>query len=163
MQYIYDRSISHKQNYDAYLRSEAWEEKRLAAMERAGHKCQVCSSCDKLSAHHNSYKHLFDEPMVDLCVLCQTCHMRHHGDEIRQKRKLMLDRMTDKQRAEFHRKRIAKQKKLSKGYQPLQVRDMNRNQPPELPPLKSYKHRQKIVGIMNRLPDINPPSYGKRV
>jgi hypothetical protein len=66
---------SQKARYDAYLKSHEWEVKRIAAIERAGHKCQICSSTDRLHVHHNSYEHLGNEPDCDLVALCNGCHL----------------------------------------------------------------------------------------
>jgi len=61
--------------YAEYLETEHWQEKRLEALERAGHRCQVCGTDQApLEVHHNSYEHLFDEDPEDLCVLCDECH-----------------------------------------------------------------------------------------
>lgn len=69
---------STRPNYDEYIRSPKWLQKRLAALARAGYKCQLCSSTIKLHTHHNSYDHLGNEPMEDLCVMCERCHSLYH-------------------------------------------------------------------------------------
>lgn len=69
--------------YLAYLDSPTWAKKRQEALERAGHKCQLCASIGQLQVHHNTYKRLGNELPTDLCVLCRNCHIRHHPDKIR--------------------------------------------------------------------------------
>jgi len=64
--------------YRDYLESEEWQSKRLAAIARAGHRCQLCNSAGALEVHHRSYARLFDEAPMDLTVLCQECHHAHH-------------------------------------------------------------------------------------
>lgn len=64
-------------NYSAYLRSDAWQERRKAALKRAGNRCTLCAATDNLQVHHNSYKNLGNELPEDLTVLCDSCHERH--------------------------------------------------------------------------------------
>ena len=60
--------------YDEYMQSLAWEEKRQEAICRAGHKCQSCGRTRDLEVHHLHYNTLFDERPEDLQVLCVRCH-----------------------------------------------------------------------------------------
>ena len=67
-------------DYHDYLTSDAWHAKRTLALQRAGHRCQLCSShSGPLNVHHNSYERLGDEEQEDLIVLCRDCHQRFHG------------------------------------------------------------------------------------
>jgi 5-methylcytosine-specific restriction endonuclease McrA len=70
--------LERRRDYLAYLESEAWETHRLAAIERAEGRCQLCSSSDDLQVHHRTYERLFNEAPGDLTVLCGACHKRHH-------------------------------------------------------------------------------------
>lgn len=74
-----DPSKSHKQNYRNYLESPAWHCRRREALERGGHKCQLCASGRRLNVHHNTYARLFNELPIDLCVLCRRCHRKFHN------------------------------------------------------------------------------------
>jgi 5-methylcytosine-specific restriction endonuclease McrA len=65
-------------NYADYLRSPAWQDRRAAALIRAGNRCQVCNSDKRLDVHHRDYSRLGREANGDLTVLCRTCHARHH-------------------------------------------------------------------------------------
>jgi 5-methylcytosine-specific restriction endonuclease McrA len=60
--------------YFEYLRSEPWKLKAEAAKARAGHRCQVCNSADRLDVHHRTYERLGRELDSDLTVLCRPCH-----------------------------------------------------------------------------------------
>jgi 5-methylcytosine-specific restriction endonuclease McrA len=71
--------------YYEYLQSEQWRAKHLAALERAGHRCQVCAATEPLTVHHNSYANLGKEPAVDVVVLCRPCHDRFHNGCCRRK------------------------------------------------------------------------------
>lgn len=65
--------------YAEYLASPQWKARRDAAMERAGHRRQVCGYDGwNLNVHHNSYDRIGCERPEDLVVLCRLCHNRHH-------------------------------------------------------------------------------------
>lgn len=69
-----------KVEYEAYLKSPQWADKRLSAIERAGRRCQVCAAKGApLDVHHNGYRNLGNEPPEDLLVVCRGCHERIHG------------------------------------------------------------------------------------
>lgn len=65
--------------YHEYLQTEHWQGKRREALDRAGHRCQVCAKTERLDVHHNFYGNLGGEPLVDLVVLCRWCHELFHG------------------------------------------------------------------------------------
>ena len=68
-----------KGTYSAYLHSSHWKRTRGQALQRAGYKCQACSSKDQiLDVHHNSYDRLGHEDPSDLIVLCRSCHTKVH-------------------------------------------------------------------------------------
>jgi ParB/RepB/Spo0J family partition protein len=64
--------------YSDYLRTDAWRKKREQALERAGHRCQLCGCPHHLDVHHNTYERVGAELPVDLVVLCRLCHRVHH-------------------------------------------------------------------------------------
>ena len=74
---IYSR-IKPKEEYKEYLNSPHWKEIRLKALDRAGNRCQLCSSIDNLNVHHNTYKNRGNEDLKDLVVLCRECHSKFH-------------------------------------------------------------------------------------
>ena len=65
--------------YKAYLATPEWQETRTAALKRATHKCQLCGATARLNVHHNTYERRGHELDSDLIVLCEGCHMKHHG------------------------------------------------------------------------------------
>ena len=67
-----------KEEYQEYLKSDHWKEIRLKALDRAGNRCQLCSSTDNLNVHHNTYKNRGNEDLKDLVVLCRNCHEKFH-------------------------------------------------------------------------------------
>jgi 5-methylcytosine-specific restriction endonuclease McrA len=77
----------HYTKYLVYLKSDAWKKKRLEALAYYGESCGKCGTAEKqLHVHHKTYKRLFDEPLEDLQVLCDTCHRRVHSKPERRSR-----------------------------------------------------------------------------
>jgi DNA-binding MarR family transcriptional regulator len=70
--------MTRREEYALYLRSDHWRETRKAALKRAGHKCQLCTSNRGLQVHHRTYERLGQELPQDLTVLCATCHENFH-------------------------------------------------------------------------------------
>ena len=68
-----------KATYADYLKSAHWQETRYRAIQRAGKKCQVCASTDRLDVHHNDYSNLGGELPTDTVVLCHECHELFHA------------------------------------------------------------------------------------
>lgn len=64
---------------EVYLRSDHWLETRKGALERAGHRCQVCNTEHQLDVHHRTYERIGYEAAMDLTVLCRKCHDLFHG------------------------------------------------------------------------------------
>lgn len=73
------RELRPGENYADYLLTPRWQMTRLRALIRAGRKCQLCSSRERLNVHHNTYERLGHEADTDLFVLCKPCHERFHG------------------------------------------------------------------------------------
>lgn len=65
-------------DYQEYLLSETWQERRKAALEWAENRCQICNSDKELNVHHRTYERLGNERLADLTVLCKQCHSSHH-------------------------------------------------------------------------------------
>ena len=63
-------------DYNNYLRSPEWKERRKIALERAKHRCQLCNSAKHLEVHHRTYDRFKHELPEDLTVLCQNCHQK---------------------------------------------------------------------------------------
>lgn len=68
-----------KVNYQQYLQSPQWEEKRNKKLQDYGHRCQLCNSVHSLHVHHRTYERLGNEDMNDLTVLCSICHKKEIG------------------------------------------------------------------------------------
>jgi hypothetical protein len=65
--------------YKEYLQTPEWQERRKAALKRAGHSCQVCNRRRQLHVHHRTYERRGVELNRDLIVLCDECHALYHG------------------------------------------------------------------------------------
>lgn len=81
-------------NYKLYLKSDEWKRTRRWALDRAGNKCQLCKSGDKLNVHHNDYSRLGKEEPADIIVLCERCHRKHHDKVNKPKRTLRSKKNT---------------------------------------------------------------------
>ena len=73
-------SVAGKQFYRfTYLRSEHWENLRIAKLASVDAKCQRCTHRDLSNdVHHLRYRHLYDVTLDDLLVLCRDCHEEVH-------------------------------------------------------------------------------------
>ena len=66
-----------QQEYNEYMRSPAWKNKREVALKSADNKCQKCNHTKhsrRLNVHHITYEHFKNEPPEDLKVVCTLCH-----------------------------------------------------------------------------------------
>lgn len=68
-----------KREYDTYISSEEWENKKKECFALKGKMCQFCGSITDLHVHHATYKNLKKEDVEnDLYVLCNKCHFQYH-------------------------------------------------------------------------------------
>jgi len=65
--------------YRDYLQTPEWQERRKAALKRAGYRCQVCNRGRTLHVHHRTYERRGAELASDLIDLCDECHALYHG------------------------------------------------------------------------------------
>ena len=65
-------------NYDDYMKSVEWEEKRQLRLRLDGFRCFKCGTSVNLQVHHITYERLGQERMGDLITLCGSCHKRLH-------------------------------------------------------------------------------------
>jgi hypothetical protein len=67
------------ENYDEYLKSEKWNEKRKAVLRRNfWGNCEGCGVNPSTQVHHLTYDHVYDEFLFELVGLCKNCHDRLH-------------------------------------------------------------------------------------
>ena len=67
--------------YNKYLESEKWHNKRLKVLERADYLCEGCRENEATEVHHLSYKHVFDELLFELVAVCNSCHTFIHKED----------------------------------------------------------------------------------
>lgn len=65
--------------YDAYLASEAWAQRRAAAIRKANGICECCEYFSATQAHHVTYERIGQEHESDLIAVCSFCHGLMHG------------------------------------------------------------------------------------
>jgi hypothetical protein len=64
-------------NYEAYLHSQLWADKRAARLALDGHRCRLCDATEDLEVHHRpeSYALIPNESVEgDLISVCRVCH-----------------------------------------------------------------------------------------
>ena len=66
-----------RDNYHAYLKSDAWQAKRRKILKIAGYKCRDCGE-HATEVHHETYKRIYNERLTDLTALCRKCHDARH-------------------------------------------------------------------------------------
>lgn len=73
------KSQQRNREYEEYLVSDDWMEKRKLAYEAADYRCATCGKKRSLNAHHLVYRNLHDvDPITELLVLCKKCHKIAH-------------------------------------------------------------------------------------
>lgn len=76
--------MEHSKQYDEYMKSEAWEQKKKQRMEVDHYACVMCGRsiehCRTMQVHHVSYRRLGRENIyTDLCTVCGSCHKKLHN------------------------------------------------------------------------------------
>lgn len=69
-------------NYQDYLLSDTWKQKKLAVEYRSGGFCELCKIDDRRvkaqHVHHKEYTRWGDEQLHQLLHLCEPCHTKMH-------------------------------------------------------------------------------------
>lgn len=80
--------------YNEYLRSEEWQARRQAVLERADWHCEDCGAEVATHAHHHTYSRVGRERLSDLEALCPSCHDGRHGTFDNETRTLATEALT---------------------------------------------------------------------
>lgn len=64
--------------YDEYLNSPKWSKIKKDMLELHDNKCEICKSSKDLHVHHLTRKHLYQEKLFELMLLCKRCHDTEH-------------------------------------------------------------------------------------
>lgn len=79
--------MKHSSEYEKYIRSSGWAEKRTERLALDNNHCVMCGRKNGLQkdgktpilqVHHIHYENLGNEPMKDLVSLCPSCHRKIH-------------------------------------------------------------------------------------
>jgi 5-methylcytosine-specific restriction endonuclease McrA len=65
-------------DYNAYMSSPEWQNKRHAVFARSGHTCEQCGVRRAVQVHHVNYDRLGHERLSDLLAICLPCHRERH-------------------------------------------------------------------------------------
>lgn len=65
-----------KRDYALYLETPEWQERRRKVLVRAKGICEACLEARATEVHHETYAHVFDEPLFELRAICRDCHER---------------------------------------------------------------------------------------
>ena len=75
-----------KENWNLYMKSKTWKNKRDYLLDKRGNKCQK-PGCEqpirkksKLHCHHLTYKRMGCEEENDLQIQCEPCHNKTHKE-----------------------------------------------------------------------------------
>jgi hypothetical protein len=82
---------SFQTDYNNYMASQAWADKRRKVIERSGGVCEGCRERNADDVHHLTYIHFRNEFLFELVALCRACHDRIHED----KRETIGDELSD--------------------------------------------------------------------
>ncbi len=108
---------------DVYLKSDDWKSLRAAKLWHQNGRCQVCGEVSQSNdVHHVKYKRLLDVTLLDLKVLCRTCHNATHAllDKYPLLKKLHTPKLWKTvidhlKKGERHAKALEKSKRLPSG------------------------------------------------
>ena len=65
-------------DYDRYIRSKAWKQKREIFLDAFNHQCAMCHQKEHLHVHHLHYQSVGHETLEDVVVCCRRCHYIEH-------------------------------------------------------------------------------------
>jgi 5-methylcytosine-specific restriction endonuclease McrA len=77
-EYYERRSQERRQEYEIYLQTDAWQEKRELVFTRANGMCEGCRQAPACQVHHVTYEHVGNEFLWELVAVCRVCHARYH-------------------------------------------------------------------------------------
>ncbi len=95
-------------SYQDYLASQDWKQRRARILKRDNYQCTMCGTGMNLRVHHIRYPDILgEEPDEDLITVCDSCHEKIHGNDIKQKDEALRERVL----IENHMRRWADQTK----------------------------------------------------
>lgn len=73
-------AIHLKPDYNEYIHSKEWRDRRKAYYKKHKKECASCFSTYHIGLHHVRYDHLGREWDEDLVALCWNCHEQLHDE-----------------------------------------------------------------------------------
>lgn len=73
-----EQEMKRQHEYNQYLKSPEWKQKREQVLSRDNYQCINCGSKEDLNVHHLTYKHFKHELLIELITLCKRCHAIIH-------------------------------------------------------------------------------------
>lgn len=61
-------------DYQRYLASREWAQKREEVRLRSGNRCEHCFNAPQQAVHHLTYERIGNENLSDLMAICNPCH-----------------------------------------------------------------------------------------
>lgn len=102
-------------NYNDYLKSNHWKNKRKAFFKVNKRECEHCGKTEKLHVHHKTYARVGNEKLTDLMCLCEYCHNKEH----KKLKQIKENRKNGRKKAKVTKIRNkSKKKKSKKKYKP---------------------------------------------
>ena len=75
--------LAKQMEYSDYLKTFHWMYRRSIALNKYP-KCILCGVKDSREIHHNNYKNLFREKLIDdIAPICRGCHQELHQGDIK--------------------------------------------------------------------------------
>jgi hypothetical protein len=71
--------MNHWPEYERYMRSPAWSERKVRYYSVYAKVCAACGTNRRIQLHHVDYERLGYELDIDLVPLCYSCHEGVHG------------------------------------------------------------------------------------
>lgn len=87
--------MTHSAEYERYMKSPEWYEKRQLLLVMADCRCERCGYRQDLEVHHLTYERLGNELPDDLQVLCVECHEEADEERRRATSKRAWDRRVE--------------------------------------------------------------------
>lgn len=66
-------------NYDDYIKSKHWQDKKQEYFRFHDRQCIECGSIKAIHLHHMTYEHIGNERLSELIPLCEMCHKATHS------------------------------------------------------------------------------------
>jgi hypothetical protein len=78
---IYNASwdFNTNQQYNEYLTTEEWHNKRRLVLNRCNYICEACLINRAVQAHHLTYENIYNENLFELVGVCIPCHKKIHN------------------------------------------------------------------------------------